>query len=202
MLGARLGVHAFARSPGATVAEQVGAGVMLDPCPRQLHPPGLRRLGQHRTQPVDVVGVGPHHGVGLAWVGNHFAARFRHDVGHPRRHARGPDDNARCSHDFERTGGPASLVRFPMANIKSQIKRNLQNEKRRVRNKAIRSELRTRAKTAVAAAETGAETTAEAVREAVKRIDKAAAKGAIHKNQASNRKARLMKRVAKLSAKP
>ena len=83
-----------------------------------------------------------------------------------------------------------------MANIKSQIKRNRQNEVRRLRNKAVRSEMKTRVKTAVRAAEAGADDTAEAVRDAVKRIDKAAAKGVIHKNQAANRKARLMKRLA------
>ena len=83
-----------------------------------------------------------------------------------------------------------------MANIKSQIKRNRQNEVRRLRNKAVRSEMKTRVKSAVRAAETGAEETADAVRAAVKRIDKAAAKGVIHKNQAANRKARLMKRLA------
>jgi small subunit ribosomal protein S20 len=83
-----------------------------------------------------------------------------------------------------------------VANIKSQIKRNRQNEVRRVRNKGVRSEIRTRVKTALSQAEQGAESTPEAVRIAVKRIDKAAAKGVIHKNQAANRKARLMRRVA------
>ena len=87
-----------------------------------------------------------------------------------------------------------------MANIKSQIKRNRQNEKRRIRNKAIRSEVRTRAKSAITAAESGAENSADALKIAVQRIDKAAAKGAIHKNQAANRKSRLMKRLAKLGS--
>ena len=87
-----------------------------------------------------------------------------------------------------------------MANIKSQIKRNRQNERRRLRNKAVRSEIHTRTKTAVAAAEAGAENSVEALRTAVKRIDKAAAKGIIHKNQAANRKSRLMRRIAKLGA--
>jgi len=87
-----------------------------------------------------------------------------------------------------------------VANIKSQIKRNRQNEKRRVRNKAFRSELRTRTKRAVTSAEAGAEDSAEALRLAVTRIDKAAAQGVIHKNQASNRKSRLMRRIAKLEA--
>jgi small subunit ribosomal protein S20 len=86
-----------------------------------------------------------------------------------------------------------------VANIKSQIKRNRQNERRRLRNKSVRSELRTRSKSAVAVAEAGAEDAADALRLAVKRIDKAAAKGIIHKNQAANRKSRLMRRVAKLS---
>ncbi len=86
-----------------------------------------------------------------------------------------------------------------MANIKSQIKRNRQNEVRRVRNKAVRSEVKTRVKSAVRAAETGGEDTEEAVRMAIKRIDKAAAKGVIHKNQAARRKSRLMKRLAALS---
>ena len=83
-----------------------------------------------------------------------------------------------------------------MANIRSQIKRNRQNEARRLRNKSVRSEMKTRVKNALREAEGGAEGTAEAVRAAVKRIDKAAAKGIIHKNQAANRKARLMKRLA------
>ena len=86
-----------------------------------------------------------------------------------------------------------------MANIKSQIKRNRQNEKRRVRNKAVRSELKTRTKVAVAAAEAGADTTVDDLRTAVKRIDKAAAKGVIHKNQAANRKSKLMKRINKVA---
>ena len=86
-----------------------------------------------------------------------------------------------------------------MANIKSQIKRNRQSEKRRLRNKGVRSEVRTRTKTAVDAADSGAEDQTEALRSAMKRIDKAASKGVIHKNQAANRKSRLMRRVAGLT---
>ncbi|MCU1487599.1 MAG: rpsT [Actinomycetia bacterium] len=85
-----------------------------------------------------------------------------------------------------------------MANIKSQIKRNLQNEKARLRNKAVRSELKTRVKVAVTSAEAGAEETPEALRLAIKRIDKAAAKGVIHKNAAARKKSRLSKRIALL----
>ena len=83
-----------------------------------------------------------------------------------------------------------------MANIKSQIKRNRQTVKRQARNKAVRSELRTRTKRAISAIEEDAENADEALRLAIKRIDKAAAKGVIHKNQAANRKSRLMKRAA------
>jgi len=86
-----------------------------------------------------------------------------------------------------------------VANIKSQIKRNRQTIKRQARNKAVRSELRTRTKRAHGAIEGGAENTDDAVRLAIKRIDKAAAKGVIHKNQAANRKSRLMKRAAAAS---
>jgi small subunit ribosomal protein S20 len=83
-----------------------------------------------------------------------------------------------------------------MANIKSQIKRNRQNEKAAARNKAVRSELKTRTKIAATAAVEGAENAAELTRLAVKRIDMAAAKGVIHKNAAARRKSRLMKKSA------
>lgn len=92
------------------------------------------------------------------------------------------------------------ISRTHVANIRSQIKRNRQNERRRLRNKSARSELRTRGKVAVTSAETGAEEAAELLRLAVRRIDKAAAKGIIHKNQAANRKSRLMRRVARIEA--
>ena len=86
-----------------------------------------------------------------------------------------------------------------MANIKSQIKRNRTNEKAHLRNKAAKSEIKTRIKSAVRAAESGSETVTEDLRLAVKRLDKAVSRGIIHKNQASNRKARLMRRVHQLS---
>jgi small subunit ribosomal protein S20 len=87
-----------------------------------------------------------------------------------------------------------------VANIKSQIKRNKQNEKRRLRNKAVRSELKTRTKVVTTAAEQGAADIDELTRLAIKRLDKAASKGVIHKNQAARRKSRLVKRLAKLQA--
>lgn len=82
-----------------------------------------------------------------------------------------------------------------MANIRSQIKRNRQNERRRVRNKSVRSEMRTRTKRATVAIDSGDEATSELLQMAVRRIDKAAAEGVIHKNQAANRKSRLMRRA-------
>ena len=64
-----------------------------------------------------------------------------------------------------------------MANIKSQIKRNRQNERRRMRNKVARSELKTRVKRAAEGLETGAEDAGDRVRAAQRRLGKAAEKG-------------------------
>lgn len=80
-----------------------------------------------------------------------------------------------------------------MANIKSQKKRILTNEKSRMRNRAVKSELKTatrRVKDAVAAGN-GAEAFASA-QIACRLLDKAASKGVIHKNQAANRKSGIM----------
>ena len=87
-----------------------------------------------------------------------------------------------------------------MANIKSQIKRNRQNEKRAERNKSVRSELKTRTKSALKAIDAGADDAADLTKAAVKRIDSAATKGVIHKNAASRQKSRLAKRIAALTA--
>ncbi len=83
-----------------------------------------------------------------------------------------------------------------MANIKSQIKRNRQNEKRRQRNRTTRSELSTRTKAAIAAADAGSDDADEALRLAIRRIDKAAQTGVLHKNTAARRKSRLVKRTS------
>ena len=82
-----------------------------------------------------------------------------------------------------------------MANIKSQQKRNRQNEKRRTRNKTVRTELKTRVKRAREALE-GSADAADDVRAAQKRLAKAASKGIVHKRQAARRTARLMRRAA------
>ncbi len=82
-----------------------------------------------------------------------------------------------------------------MANIKSQIKRNRQNEMRRTRNKSVRSRLKTLRKRFLEANESGDPGAADrAYRDAAREFDKAAAKGVIHKNKAANQKARLAKR--------
>ena len=80
-----------------------------------------------------------------------------------------------------------------MANIKSQKKRILTNEKSRLRNRAVKSELKTavrRVKEAVAAGDVAAAEAAAS--KACKLMDKAATKGIIHKNQAANRKSGIM----------
>jgi small subunit ribosomal protein S20 len=83
-----------------------------------------------------------------------------------------------------------------MANIKSQIKRNRQNEVRRQRNKSTRSALRTRIKKVIEAAEAGDTAAAqEAYKTAAKALDQAAAKGVIHSNAAANKKSRLARRL-------
>lgn len=86
-----------------------------------------------------------------------------------------------------------------MANIKSQIKRNRQNEKRRLRNRVVRGTTRSAVREARAAFESGnVEVTKTAVLEAISKLDKAAEKGVIHKNNAARRKSRLMKKLAAL----
>jgi small subunit ribosomal protein S20 len=83
-----------------------------------------------------------------------------------------------------------------LANIKSQIKRNRQNEKRRLRNRFTRGSARTAVNQARASFEDGAPETKEAVLKAISLLDKAAGKGVIHPNNAARRKSRLMKRLA------
>ena len=86
-----------------------------------------------------------------------------------------------------------------MANIKSQIKRNKQNEKRRVRNRVYRGSARTYVKKARLAMDDGSvEEARQATLQAISALDKAASKGIIHKNNAARRKSRLVKRLAEL----
>ena len=83
-----------------------------------------------------------------------------------------------------------------MANIKSQKKRILTNEKARLRNNAVKSELKTAIRavnTAVESADKEAATTA--LVSASRKLDKAVSKGVIHKNNAANRKSAISKKV-------
>lgn len=87
-----------------------------------------------------------------------------------------------------------------MANIKSAIKRNKQNEKKRIRNRIYRGRARTFIQKArVAIDGNQVEEARAATLTAISALDKAAQKGVIHKNNAARRKSRLMKRLAALS---
>jgi small subunit ribosomal protein S20 len=88
-----------------------------------------------------------------------------------------------------------------VANIKSQIKRNKQNEKARLRNKAVKSELKTSVRKFREAADSGnADAAVTAMRAATVKLDKAVSKGVIHKNQAANRKSAIAKRAGQLKS--
>jgi small subunit ribosomal protein S20 len=87
-----------------------------------------------------------------------------------------------------------------LANIKSQIKRNKQNEKRRLRNRVYRGSARIAVRDARSTMD--ADNPEEArtnVLRAISALDKAAEKGVIHKNNAARRKGRLMKHLASLN---
>ena len=85
-----------------------------------------------------------------------------------------------------------------MANIKSQIKRNKQNEKRHERNKAVKTGLKTAVRKFREAAEAGSDEAKALAVDAGKQLDKAASKGVIHKNQAANRKSAIAKKASSL----
>ena len=81
-----------------------------------------------------------------------------------------------------------------MANIKSQKKRVLTNEKAHQRNRAVKSGLKTAIKRVHTAVEAGdAAAAKEAALEAARQLDKAARKGVIHAKQAANRKSGIVK---------
>ncbi len=83
-----------------------------------------------------------------------------------------------------------------MANIKSQIKRNRQNEGRRQRNRGVMSALKTQIKRYEQAVDAGdPQAAGEELRATTTALDSAAAKGIIHKNKAANKKARLAKKL-------
>lgn len=88
-----------------------------------------------------------------------------------------------------------------MANIKSQIKRNKQNDKNRLRNRFVRGNARKAISKALKAIDSHEQLESrEAVLQAVSALDRAASKGVIHKNNAARHKSSLMKRLNKLEA--
>jgi small subunit ribosomal protein S20 len=88
-----------------------------------------------------------------------------------------------------------------MANIKSQIKRNKQNEKRGERNKTVRTALKTSTKKVRLAVTSGdAEAATTQQREAARALDKAVAKGIVHKRTAARRKSRLAKAASSVAS--
>jgi small subunit ribosomal protein S20 len=88
-----------------------------------------------------------------------------------------------------------------MANIKSQIKRNRQNEQARLRNKSVRSALKTYRRRVLEAMASGDADAAEAAyKRAARAYDKAASKGVIHPNNAANHKSRLARTLSRETA--
>jgi small subunit ribosomal protein S20 len=86
-----------------------------------------------------------------------------------------------------------------VANIKSQIKRIKQNEKRRVRNKSVKSSVKTAIRKFREAADAGDRDQAQILlKEASRKLDKAASKGVIHANQAANKKSAMAIRANSL----
>lgn len=86
-----------------------------------------------------------------------------------------------------------------MANIKSQVKRNRTNERRRLRNQSVKSSLRTAIRSFREAAAAGDKDKAtELLAQTGRKLDKAASKGVIHKNQAANKKSALARALNKL----
>jgi small subunit ribosomal protein S20 len=87
-----------------------------------------------------------------------------------------------------------------LANIASQIKRNRQNEKRRLRNRDARGAARSAVK-GVLTNMNAEQPSAEGIDLAIRLLDRAARRGAIHRRNAARRKSRLVKRMTALGLK-
>jgi small subunit ribosomal protein S20 len=85
-----------------------------------------------------------------------------------------------------------------VANIKSQIKRNRQNNKKRLRNRVYRGEARGAVKNARTAIDSGKPESQSALVRAISALDKAVIQGVLHKNNAARRKSRLMKAFSRM----
>jgi len=84
-----------------------------------------------------------------------------------------------------------------MPQHKSSVKRVRQEKKRRIHNRALRSKLRTLYKKVLVTDEK--EKGEVLLKEAVSYIDRMAVKGIVHKNNAANKKSRLVRHVNNLS---
>lgn len=87
-----------------------------------------------------------------------------------------------------------------MANHKSALKRIKQNEKRRLRNKAVRTSVRRVTKNFRSIATTSPEKVGDVLKGTIKAIDKAASKGVIPKQRASRKISRMMKLANSVAA--
>ena len=83
-----------------------------------------------------------------------------------------------------------------MPNIKSAKKRVKVIQTKTMRNKAVKSNLKTVLKKADAAVAANAADKEAAVRLAIKKVDQACAKGLLHKNTASRKKAQLARKLS------
>ena len=86
-----------------------------------------------------------------------------------------------------------------MANTRSARKRIKQNEKRRLRNRAVRSVVRGSVKSAREALGGKAAESATVVRDAIRALDRAVTQGVVHRNTAARRKSALARRLNALA---
>lgn len=84
-----------------------------------------------------------------------------------------------------------------MANTRSAKKRIKQNDKRRLRNRALRSTIRSAVKTARAAAAGKTPKAADEVQAAIRELDRAVSRGVIHRNTAARKKSSLARSLAR-----
>ena len=84
-----------------------------------------------------------------------------------------------------------------MPNIKSAMKRVKVNAKKNLRNRMVKSSVKTTLKKFDAAVASEPQQAADLLNASFSALDKAVAKGVLHKNAASRKKARLAKRLAK-----
>ena len=88
-----------------------------------------------------------------------------------------------------------------MANHRSAIKRMIQSERRRARNRHVKSTVKTHIKGYLKTIEgKNPETAQETLRHTISTINKAASKGVIHKRNASRKISRLTRKYNALSA--